>query len=204
MQQLDHVNRESHLARRLGTVLAVLTIALGLTLSSAPAWSDDGGGALDNAMLAAKVRLAMLSDLGVDSLHVGVDADGGVVHLTGTVNHRKTRELADEIVADVDGVTSVDNDISLEKSAGEGDAPVAGALEEAERETRDGILETKVKIKLMSEIGTNAMDVEVEASDGTVRLSGTTDSDSVADSAVKVAKSVDGVKDVIDDVHGAS
>ena len=80
------------------------------------------------------VKLQLLEKLGTDSLHVDVDTVAGDLTLTGTVNKRETRELAETIAKSVPSVKGVKNDILLAASeANPSKTSVAAGETEAER-----------------------------------------------------------------------
>ena len=79
------------------------------------------------------VKLQLLEKLGTDSLHVDVDSVAGDLTLTGTVNKRETRELAEAIAKSVPSVKGVKNDILLAASeANPSKTSVAAGETEAE------------------------------------------------------------------------
>jgi hyperosmotically inducible protein len=64
----------------------------------------------------------------------------------------------------------------------------------------DSYLTTAVKTKLLGDTGLKSFDIHVSTQAQVVTLSGTLPTDALRDQAVTVAKSVDGVKDVISDI----
>lgn len=78
------------------------------------------------------------------------------------------------------------------RSETQGDDPSRRAGEYLDDQT----LETKVKTALIRNDQVKARNIEVEARDGVVRLSGHVDSSAEADSAVTTAQEVSGVKSV--------
>jgi hyperosmotically inducible periplasmic protein len=64
----------------------------------------------------------------------------------------------------------------------------------------DSYLTTAVKTKLTANEGLKAFDIKVITNAQVVTLSGTVPTAALRDQAVTVAKSVDGVKDVVDDI----
>lgn len=188
----DHVIPRSQSPAR--TVLTFVAAAL-LVMNVGGALAGEENSGLEDAMLEAQVRLVLLTEFGFDSFDVEIGVDDGNVVLSGAVDKRETRELSESIVASVDGVQSVKADLELKEKSGD-DTAVAGAVEEVERETQDAVLENRVKLKLMQEIGINAFGIEVEASDGTVVLSGDADAGIDLDHIEDIVSSVDGVTDV--------
>ena len=144
-----------------------------------------------------EVKLALLTKLGTDSLHIDVDTTEGKVALAGTVEKRETAELATGITRSVEGVTSVDNDLRVqatERTASESKA----ALVEAESEVKDAILETKIRIAFLDQLGSDGFKVGTEAASGVVTL----EFDpalpvELRQKAMAAARSVDGVDKVV-------
>ncbi len=64
----------------------------------------------------------------------------------------------------------------------------------------DSYLTTAVKTKLLGDTGLKSFDIHVATSNQVVVLSGTLPTTALRDQAVTVAKSVDGVKDVVSNI----
>ncbi len=65
----------------------------------------------------------------------------------------------------------------------------------------DSVLEAKVKTALINQLGlADAFKIEVEAKDGVVQLSGFIDSDVKKELAGQIARNVDGVKEVVNNI----
>ncbi|HEX4954705.1 MAG TPA: BON domain-containing protein [Thermoanaerobaculia bacterium] len=144
-----------------------------------------------------KVKLALLNKLGTDSMRVEVDSNAGALTLTGTVEKRETRELAESVAKSVDGVDSVQNDVLLEASVA--DPNKAGvAVGEAEAEVKDAVLATRVRLALIRKLGADGFKISTVAANGVVTLR--FGEDFAADRravATKTAKSVTGVRTIL-------
>ena len=105
----------------------------------------------------------------------------GVVTLTGTVNEEFHKSLAQETVANLPGVKSVDNQLVLK-----GEQPP---------ENSDGWLALKVKTALLFHRNVNAFKTKVDVKDGVVTLKGEAASQAQKDLAGEYAKDVAGIKD---------
>lgn len=148
-----------------------------------------------------QIRTELLQSFGTDALGIDVGVENDVVILEGKVARRSTQELAEEVAMSIDGITQVHNRLKLES----GEPHTAGEiLTNAELETRDAYLETKVKGELSSEIGDEVFDIEVEAVDGVVSLRGTLPDSERRDIALSTAEGVSGVDRVIDLIDVAS
>ena len=168
---------------------------LGGTLDQA--WTTAQGQVAD-VLLLTRVRLALLEHLGSDGLRVQVEAKGGVVELSGTVEKRSSEELAEKVAQSVSGVREVRNRVRLSPDAQGAEPPVARVVGKVEREVADAVLEGHVKTRLLEELGKVAFDIEVEATDGVVSLSGTVLDGAREKLAVKIAKGTPGVKELHD------
>lgn len=143
------------------------------------------------------VRMALIEKLGADGMRVGIEVRGDEVTLAGRVKERSSQELVEEVALGVSGVRDVRNHVELVKPE-KSDTPVASFVGKAEREVSDGLLETKVKLGLLDELGGNAFRVEVEATAGVVSLRGSIPSEEHRRLALASARGTSGVGRVID------
>lgn len=186
-------------------LLALLTLTLLLSACASTVStqrSRDAGWAggedrVEDAALAADIRLELFGKLGFDALDIDVDVDGGRVRLRGDVEKRATQELAEEVARSVEGVEKVENRLSLQDGR-PGDTPVTRAVGTAEREVQDAALEVRVGQRLLGEIGRYALDLEVEVTEGVVSLRGTLPDADRKRLALKTAEETPGVEKVID------
>lgn len=116
---------------------------------------------------------------GDDILIVSKD---GAVTLTGTVAENFHKSLAQETVAGLPGVKSVDNRLEAK-----------GALASAHS---DAWLRDKVKITLLFHRSVSASTTEVDVKNGIVTLRGDATSDAQKELTTEYAKDVEGVKEV--------
>jgi osmotically-inducible protein OsmY len=112
---------------------------------------------------------------------IKIQSIDGVVTLTGTVSEELHKSLAQETVAGLPGVKSVDNRLEVK-----GERPV---------ENSDAWLTAKVKTMLLFHRNVSAM-TEVNTKDGIVTLQGEATSQAQKDLTTEYAKDVEGVKDV--------
>lgn len=73
---------------------------------------------------------------------------------------------------------------------------VESAAEETAEETADFKISATIKAKLAKDPDASAINIDVDTTDGVVTLSGKVPSQSQADKAIQIAKSVQGVKKV--------
>lgn len=148
------------------TFVTILVAGLALTVGGTSYAADEN---VADWKTTLNVKLALLDKLGGDSLRVEVSASEGVVTLTGMVHKRETRELAETVTKSVVGVKTIHNSIELE--AEKVDPNKTGvAAGEAEAEVKDAVLETKVRIALVDQMGTDGFKIGTEAASGVVTL----------------------------------
>ncbi len=112
---------------------------------------------------------------------IKVKSKNGVVTLTGEVAEESHKSLAQDTVASLPGVKSVDNQLAVN-----GEHPA---------EKSDAWLVTKVKTTLLFHSSVSAM-TEVSVNNGVVTLRGDSASQAQKDLTTEYAKDVEGVKDV--------
>ena len=112
---------------------------------------------------------------------INIKSKDGVVALTGTVSEESHKSLAQETVASLPGVKSVDNRLEVK-----GEQPA---------EKSDAWISTKVKTTLLFHRSVSAA-TEVNTKDGIVTLKGGADNQAQKDLTTEYAKDVEGVKDV--------
>lgn len=128
---------------------------------------------------AARKSYTFKVDLRDDAVHVA--CRDGKVTLTGTVGDARRRTLAEETVAELPGVVSVDNRILVPGQPTEGS---------------DLWLAAKVKAALLYHRNVDGAATKVDAKDGVVTLSGPASSAAQKALAGDVAANVEGVRSV--------
>jgi hyperosmotically inducible protein len=113
---------------------------------------------------------------------IRIQSMDGVVTLTGTVSEESHKSLAQETVAGLPGVKSVDNRLEVK-----GELPA---------ENSDAWLIMKVKTTLLFHRSVSAGTTEVDVKDGIVTLRGDAASQAQKELTTEHAKDVEGVKDV--------
>ncbi len=113
---------------------------------------------------------------------INTSSNDGVVTLTGTVSEESHKSLAQETVASLPGVKSVDNQLTIS-----GQQPP---------ENSDGWLSMKVKGALLFNRNVSAVNTEVYVTDGIATLKGHADSQAQKDLTGEYAKDIDGIKGI--------
>ena len=74
---------------------------------------DQAGAAMDDAAISTKVRAAIVAERDLSVFKIDVDTKQGVVMLTGTVDSEAQRTRAEDVARSVQGVQSVDNQLTV-------------------------------------------------------------------------------------------
>lgn len=144
------------------------------------------GTEIDDSVIVAKVRSALLSTDDIKSFDIKVTANKGVVMLSGFVDNQAQIDRGIAVAGAIEGVKSIDNKLGQK----EGKQTVGNKVD-------DSVITTGVKSSLLGDPTMKSMDVSVTTRKGEVELSGFVDNDIQLARAVDVAKGVDGVTQVV-------
>ena len=134
----------------------------------------------------------------VDTYDLKVKVDAGSVSLTGTVATAAQKTEA-ALLAKIDGVSNVQNDVVVDKDVDRSlaDRAKAGMTKTGEAIT-DGWITTKVKWFFVGEDLLKGSDINVDTNNHVVTLKGTVTSNAGRDRAIALAKRTSGVQRVVD------
>ena len=147
------------------------------------------GTALDDTVVTTRVKSALLSDQEVKGFDIKVETRKGTVLLSGFVDTALQMNRAIATAKTIEGVQAVDNGITLRTGS-----------ETAGNKLDDVVLTTKVKSALVADAAIKSAQIGVVVRKGEVQLSGFVDTQSQIDQAIAVAKSVDGVNGVVNEM----
>jgi hyperosmotically inducible protein len=169
------------------TLAAVMTIYMaGCSKAEepirAPSAKTTLGTEIDDSLLTARVKAALLDNSDVKSLDLTVETRKGAVMLSGFVDNQAQIDLALAITRDVPGVVTVSNGVSLK-----------GAPTTLGTTIDDGIITAQIKAALMADDSIKSADIGAVTHDGIVQLSGFVNNQPQIDRALAVAGSVKGV-----------
>ena len=154
-----------------------MVAAVALLAFSVPVHAANMGSRIE---LSAKQSYVFKTYLQGDDIKI--QSKDGAVTLTGIVSENFHKSLAQETVAGLPGVKSVDNRLEVK-----GAPPTANS---------DAWLRDKLKVALLFHRSVNAGTTEVDVKDGIVTLRGDAASQAQKELTTEYAKDVDGVKDV--------
>jgi hyperosmotically inducible periplasmic protein len=143
------------------------------------------GTEIDDSVVTARVKSALLADADVKSFDVKVETRKGEVQLSGFVDNQAQIDRAISVARGVEGAKAVENKVTLK-----GQTTTAGD------QVDDGMITTKVKAALLADANIKSLDIAVVTRKGEVQLSGFVDNQTQVDRAVEVARGIENVRSV--------
>ena len=143
------------------------------------------GTEIDDTVVTASVKSALLADPDIKSFDFKVETRKGEVMLSGFVDNQVQLDRANAIAKAVPGVTSIQNKVTLKT----GSTTVGNKVD-------DSIITAKVKAALIGDEVIKSTDIAVVTRKGEVQLSGFVNSQTQIDRAVLIAKAIEGVTSV--------
>ncbi|QEW33686.1 molecular chaperone OsmY [Erwinia billingiae] len=148
------------------------------------------GGYMDDSGVTAKVKAALVDNDAIKSTDISVKTHSAVVTLSGFVPSQDQAELAVAAAKKVEGVKSVSDKLHVKDSTKASVSGYAG----------DTATTSEIKAKLLADDIVPSRNVKVETTNGVVQLSGTVKSQAQSERAESIAKAIDGVKSVKNDL----
>ncbi|WP_373187902.1 BON domain-containing protein [Halopseudomonas sp.] len=150
------------------------------------------GEVVDDASITAAVKSKLLWSTYTDGMDTKVESRNGVVTLTGTAGNAESRELANMLARNTQGVRAVDNQLTV--TAGKSKtAETKAAVKDAGQSVSDTWITTKVRSTYLMSNNIQSRDIDVTTSEGVVTLSGTVQSAAEKALAVELARNIKGV-----------
>lgn len=159
----------------------LLAAAFALLVISVPVYASKMDDRIESSARKSYVFKTYLKD---DDIKI--ESKDGAVTLTGFVSEESHKSLAQDTVAGLPGVKSVDNKLEVK-----GAPPAANS---------DAWLSTKVKLTLLFHRSVSAEKTEVDVKDGIVTLRGEATSEAQKELTTEYVKDIEGVKDVKNDM----
>ena len=179
----------------LSTALAALTAlavgcskapdATGASATGASAPSTTVGTVIDDSIVTASVKAALLADPDLKGFDFKVETRKGEVQLSGFVDKQTQIDIAVTVAGAVTGVKRVQNNVSLQSVA-----PTVGG------KVDDTLVTAKIKAALLADESIKSLDIGVITRQGEVQLSGFVNSQEQIDRALAVVSSIAGVSHV--------
>jgi hyperosmotically inducible protein len=159
------------------------------TAASAPQ-SSTVGEVIDDTVLSTRIKSALMANPQINSYDFKLATRNGDVLLSGFVDSQAQINLAMDTVRAVDGVKSVQNNMTIKTGS-----PTVG------NKVDDGITTARVKAALLADTGIRSLDIRVVTRVGTVQLSGFVNNQAQMDHATQLAAGVQGVLEVSNEMQ---
>lgn len=175
------------LATALAGVLAITVVACGKAVDSAapPPPRTSVGTDIDDSVVTSSVKAALLADADIKSFDFKVETRKGEVLLSGFVDNQSQLDRATSAAHAVSGVKSVQNNVILKVAP----TTIGNKLDA-------GIITSKVKAALLGDARVKSFDIAVVTRKDEVLLTGFVDNREQMDRAIEIARSIEGVHSV--------
>jgi osmotically-inducible protein OsmY len=140
-----------------------------------------------------KVKTALVFHRNVNAHKTEVTVKEGVVTLKGEAASQAQKDLTTEFAKDVDGVKSVNNEMTVAANPEKPGETMGEKIDDAS-------VTAQVKMTLLSHRSTGVLRTKVETNDGVVTLAGQARNAAEKDLATKVVEDVHGVKSVVNNM----
>jgi osmotically-inducible protein OsmY len=148
----------------------------------------------DPGWITTKIQAQYFADPEISPWNIDVSTNAaGVVTLSGNVDEAGDRDEAVRIARATEGVTRVDDRITM-AAAGAG----SPAADRADGDEPDAWVTAKIQAKYFMDAEVKGRDIDVDTSNGTVTLRGEVSSDAERRQAIAIARNTEGVRDVND------
>lgn len=166
-------------------VLAVSVVGCSKPVDSVgvPATSTTVGTDIDDSVITSSVKSALLADADIKSFDFKVETRKGEVLLSGFVDNQAQLDRATAVTRAVAGVKGIQNNVVLKAGP-----TTVGKKVDA------GIITSKVKSALLGDPNIKSFDIAVVTRDDEVLLSGFVDNQAQVDRAMEVARGIEGVR----------
>ena len=153
--------------------------------AGAPPPSTTIGTEIDDSVVSTRVKSALLADPDIKGFDFKIATRKGEVQLSGFVDNQSQIERALVVAHAVEGVKSIDNKVSLK-----------GAPTTIGNKVDDSIVTTQVKAALLADANIKSLDIAAVTRQGVVQLSGFVNNQTQMDRAIEVARGIQGVNSV--------
>jgi len=157
---------------------------------------------VDDSVITTKVKAKIVEDKRTRADHVDVETVNGVVDLTGTARSKASAARHVTLARQVKGVKSVKNHIQIEPVVNaaaadqKADQPRTAAKHGSNHPVKDTEITTKVKAKLLEDKTISSTKIHVKTVNGVVTLTGDTKTADESSKAEEIARGVEHVKSV--------
>jgi hyperosmotically inducible protein len=163
----------------------VMVVTLAMVACASTRTQKSAGEQVDDSVTTGRVKAALIADPVTKAHQIDVETFKGTVQLNGFVDTSASKERASEVAKSTKGVTAVRNNLTVKATERSGETVVD-----------DSAITAKVKTALAGDPRTKAHQINIETREGVVQLSGFVDNSEAKSTAEELARSVDNVKSV--------
>ena len=175
------------------SIIAALVLGTTAMGAQANSWENES----KDAWIDGKAETVLLMNTNLNNFDINTDVKNGKVVLTGKVNSELDKELAEELVLSLDGVTDVDNSLTVVKSMDTEDKN-NDMMDDDDNDLTDAKITTVITTRFLFDSEVGGTDIDVDTDNGVVTLNGSVESEAEKQLAVKIAKNAEDVRDVVD------
>ncbi|MBE0358401.1 hypothetical protein PALI_a1674 [Pseudoalteromonas aliena SW19] len=135
----------------------------------------------------------------LNNFDINTDVKNGKVVLTGKVDSEVEKELAEELVLSLDGVSGVDNSLTVVKNMDTKHTD-KDMMNDDDNDLTDAKITTVITTRFLFDSEVGGTDIDVDTDNGIVTLNGSVESEAEKQLAVKIAKNAEDVRDVVDEL----
>ncbi|WP_348708272.1 BON domain-containing protein [uncultured Pseudoalteromonas sp.] len=180
------------------SMIAALVIGATSMSAQASSWENES----KDAWIDGKAETVLLMNTNLNNFDINTDVTNGKVVLTGKVDSELDKELAEELVLSLDGVSSVDNKLTVVKNMKakhmKSKHMKSDKADSAESDLTDAKITTVITTRYLFNSEVGGTDIDVDTDNGVVTLNGTVESDAEKQLAVSIAENAEDVHKVID------
>jgi osmotically-inducible protein OsmY len=175
----------------------IAALVLGSTAMSAQAnsWENES----KDAWIDGKAETVLLMNTNLNNFDINTDVKNGKVVLTGKVDSEVEKELAEELVLSLDGVSGVDNSLTVVKNMDTKHTD-KNMMNDDDNDLTDAKITTVITTRFLFDSEVGGTDIDVDTDNGIVTLNGSVESEAEKQLAVKIAKNAEDVRDVVDEL----
>ncbi len=160
------------------------------TVNTAPSTAP-----IDDARITSSIQSKYYLDDRIRGRRIAVSSHGGVVALSGDLGDETEREHALLLARTTDGVSRVEDSLTIAA------APATPAQPTAAAPDADETLGARVRSQLTSDTRLKGASIDVTAKNGVVLLQGTTSSNAAKQRALTLARGTEGVHQIVDRIR---
>ena len=175
------------------SIIAALVLGTTAMGAQANSWENES----KDAWIDGKAETVLLMNTNLNNFDINTDVKNGKVVLTGKVNSDLDKELAEELVLSLDGVSDVENSLTVVKSMDTKDRS-KDMMDDDDNDLTDAKITTVITTRFLFDSEVGGTDIDVDTDNGVVTLNGSVESEAEKQLAVKIAKNAEDVRDVVD------